>query len=233
MNTYVYPDENDLTTVTFIEKEKSWEQDELKLFSQAKRHIEPGGILVDAGCGFGRLIPVFADSFKKVIAVEPDKNRIQKAIEAVTAAGLIEKVTFLSVPIEQVRLEESANVVLSSHIIQHISTRTVPEVIHKMSEMLKTGGILILTTNHSPEDIDRYTKGYLENGKNREEVITQAEFEDLIGNRRGEIPVHMYAPESLRQILGSARFDVIEEHFFHSGPNYPDGRDVLLIARKR
>jgi 2-polyprenyl-3-methyl-5-hydroxy-6-metoxy-1,4-benzoquinol methylase len=233
MSTYVYPDQDDATTVTFIEKEKSWEHDEMEVFTHAKRLIRPGGILVDAGCGFGRLIPVFADSFEKIIAIEPDSNRIEKAKSTVAVANLLDKVDFINLLIQEVVLEQKVDVVLSSHIIQHISTTAVPVVVQKMSDMLKPDGILILTTNHSPRDEDKFTKGYLHNGENIEDIITKNQFEDLIGNMSGVIPVHMYSPESLSQLLGHAGLDVIEQHLFHPGPHYPEGRDVLVVAKKR
>jgi len=233
MSSYTYPDPDDATTFGFIQKEESWEQDEKDVLSQALRFVQSGGVLVDAGCGFGRLIPVFAPHCAKIIAIEPDSDRIEKARQTVEYAKLSEKVEFVNLPLEEVVLPQPADVVLSSHIIQHVSTSIVQLIIHSMAQMLATDGLLILATNTSPNETDRFTKGYLQNGENIEDEITQSEFEQLIGNTEGVVPVHMYSEDTIGLLLETAGFTILEEHFFHRGVGYPKGRDVLVIAKKR
>lgn len=228
---YVYPDANDAATIAMLTKENSWEQDEKEILAYAKSFIQKGKIFIDAGCGFGRLIPVFAPYFEKVIAVEPDLQRIQIAKETIDLAGLSKKVEFVHLPIEEMTIKNKVDVILSSHIIQHISTTVVLVVLQKIRYMLKTGGLLILTTSNSPREDDRFIQGFLRNGKNIEEEIQKTKFEHLIGNTDGVLPVRQYSSQSLVDLLEQTGFTVVARRLFHTSASYPKGRDVLVIAK--
>ena len=228
---YVYPDANDAATVTVVMKEDTWEQDEKEVLAYAKSFIQKGKIFIDAGCGFGRLIPVFAQCFEKVIAVEPDLQRIQKAKETIALAGLSKKVEFVHLPIEEVTIKDKADVILSSHIIQHISTTAVPVMLRKIRTLLKRGGLLILTTSNSPRETDRFVQSYLRNGKSIQEEIQKTKFESLVDATDGVLPVRQYSSQSLVNLLEHAGFTVVAQRLFHKSTIYPKGKDVLVIVK--
>lgn len=228
-NNYIYPDMDDAVTVALLAKEDLWERDEKEILEYAMCLVQRGKIFIDAGCGFGRLIPVFAQHFEKIIAIEPDFGRMQKAKEVIKLAGLDKKVEFVQSPIENVSIK-NADTVLSSHVIQHISTDAVPIVLRKMRTMLKLCGLLILTTNNSPREADRFVQSFLLDGKNVEEEIQRTEFERLIGTT-GVVPVRQFSSETLANLLRDAGFTVIAQRLFHKGANYPSGRDVLVVAK--
>lgn len=227
---FVYPDVNDATTVAYISKESLWDKDESDVLSYAISFVKKGNVFVDAGCGFGRLIPEFAQYFDKVIGIEPDLQRITKAKQAVTLAKLSTKVEFIHLPVEEVTIQDVADLVLSSHIIQHISAHSASSVLVKMANMLKHNGLLILTTSNSPSKSDRFVKCYVRSGEVVEEEIADQAFENLIGKGDGVLPVHQFATKSLYSLLEHSGFTVIGQQLFHKNASYPTGRDILLVA---
>ncbi|MEP7167258.1 MAG: class I SAM-dependent methyltransferase [Candidatus Woesebacteria bacterium] len=227
MSTFSYPDRDDAITATFVQREDSWAEDEAAILEYARSYIKDGKVLVDAGCGFGRLIPEFAPYFEKIIAIEPDGERIGKAKQTVDYLNLNDKVEFLNRPIEDVSVQDIADCVLSSHIIQHISNTAVPRVLRKMCAMLKPEGVLILTTNGTREEEDQFSSASLQEGELVEETIQKIGFELLVASHSGSVPVHKFSSASLQDLLETAGFEVLEEKPFHSGT------DVLAIAKKR
>ncbi len=235
-NNFTYPDPTEAATLKAIEKAEKenqfWAQDETEILSYAKKFIKSGQLFIDAGCGQGRLIPEFSGLFNKIIAIEPDAARIQRAKEYISQFGIQDKVEFLNIPTEKLTINNEANAALSSHIIQHIPTASVVAVIQSIYNSLKNGGLFILTTSNSKSDKDQFEKNHIENNELVQEVITEEEFNKLTTNREMILPVHEFSQQSLDNILTSVGFKVIAHVPFHLSAEHPYGRDILILAYK-
>ena len=73
----------------------------------------------------------------------------------------------------------------------------------------------------------------MRDGESVEEEISEAEFESLVRTHGGAIPIHAYSSQSLALLLKQVGLELMREQMFHHNENYPRGRDVLIIAKKR
>lgn len=237
---FKYPDPGDQVTIAMIGKEEKeqgdWGRSEREVLDMAKEAIAaetpPDGVLIDAGCGAGRLIPEFEGLVGKIIAVEPDEARMRDAVSNTIEGGRQDKVEFQNVTIEEMQTKVPADVAVCSHIIQHIKPEQAQAVLTKLSDSMKKGGLLVLTTNYSQEEEDTYTKGSITDGKMVEETISPEEFAALTQNDQGILPIHWFSESTIKQMMGSAGFEIINQRAFHHSDNYPKGRDVFVLAKK-
>jgi len=161
---YIYPDIDDKITKAFIKENEPfpsyWEKSEenvLKLIKEkTRKHLSRSkdSWLLDAGCGTGRLLPEFQRYFSNILAIDPDPLQIDKAKKIAKNKGFIEKVVFKVTSAEQLDWkEESVDVILSSHIIQHVNTETIPRILCKFHKVLKSDGLLFIMTTHSRKSL--------------------------------------------------------------------------------
>lgn len=233
---FSYPDTEDTVTVALIKKapakNKIWEEDEAETIDYGMQFLTKGQLLIDAGCGQGRLIPKFAWLYKKILAVEPDLNRLTKAKEFVSSQSII-NVEFLNVPVQEIPFNNEANTILSSHIIQHVSTNDLQKLLTSIFSSLKQNGIMLLTTNNSRFNEDAYQKNYIQDGNAILEDITKEEFESLTRNTKGILPIHEFGYNSLAKLIESAGFTLIAQHPFHMTNLCPLGRDILIVLKNK
>lgn len=237
-----YPDQMDqafcsgiLDPYEKVKGEGSWAREESAALQRVRDRISfSDGRLIDAGCGMGRLSLEFAPVFGSVIAVEADEKRIQEAILNAVKSGFENKIEFQNTTIQKMEAS-GADMVICSHIIQHVPAETILEILQKLNDSLKSNGILALSTNNSGQSIDKHTKLYWDGSKNIEEDISKEEFGILQGNRDGVLPIHWFSRASLKQILQDSGFGVEDVYCYHNlgGNEGEDGRDVQIIARKK
>lgn len=232
-----YYDPNDWTFVGGVLKpyediygEDSWAREEertLQIFSEILHAEVPrDGILIDAGCGMGRLSIRFASMVGQVVAVEPDNRRLQEAVKAVIDNELAGKIDFRNETIQDMTVE-NANVALLSHVIQHVPLESIGPILTKLNRCLVNDGLLLLSTNSTGDESDKYTKLYWDGQNNIEKEIDEAEFTQLQNNSDGILPIHWFSNRSLTDLLSEHGFDVQDIQLYH------DGRDVQIIARKK
>ncbi len=229
---YKYPDRDDETTSTVIEENLDWDEDEKKALEYGRSYVCGKGLFIDAGCGLGRLTIQFAPYFMKVIAIEPDAERLVKARENIDQTGLSEKVEFMNMPLEDMSIKNEADLIISSHVIQHISIRSIPVVMQKMFNALRRGGKLILTTANSPITQDRYLKSFVEAGSRITKEVAEEEFEALLLGSKSLLPTHQFSEQSLKKILNGSGFELLGRRPFHINSKYINGIDVLIVANK-
>jgi SAM-dependent methyltransferase len=235
---YFYPDINDSLTIKMIGDIKrfphDWGQDEDRVLSIAEKYIKrlatKNLVLIDAGCGEGRLIKKFEKYFSKIIAIEPDKSRLKVAERMAKENGFSNKVIFYQEQIEDMKKDIEADVIICSHVIQHVSTKMVLNILRKMSQLLKPGGLLIMLAPYS-YGRSYHTKSYLEDGCLIEKKINVGDFNDLIINTDRILPVHFFSLNTLKTILTKSNFAVQEHHLFHFDKD-DKARDILLLAIK-
>jgi len=103
---------------------------------KATRRAMPGGRLLDVGCGRGELM-LEAQPYYDCVGIEPSPA----AVEAARESGLtVLEGTFESVDVEPA----SFDVVTLDAVIEHVASPT--EVLAKVNELLRPGGVVVLTT---------------------------------------------------------------------------------------
>jgi len=261
---YWYPDIGDKVTAALIKEKEQfpsyWERSEKRILRVVEETIRKRGIrpadswLLDAGCGTGRLLPEFHQFFANILAIDPDSTQIEKAKVRVREQGFAEKVVFKVTPIEQLDWrEESIDVILCSHVIQHVHTEAVPKILNKFYEVLKPNGLLFLMTTYSRRSYGYYSRGFLKDSRNVEERIKKEEFNFIIKNDKNILPIHFFSLNNLTNIIKDSSFflDYFKTyHILRTSSNrfpYDDtdnsistsscsknniGRDILLISHK-
>jgi len=261
---YHYPDVNDKLTMALIREKEPfqgyWRTSERKILDLIKEKIEKhsisaGSWLLDAGCGTGRLLPEFQKYFSNILAIDPDSSQIDKAKKVALDHGFADKVVFKATSAEQLEWEqESVDVILCSHVIQHVHTKTVPKILHKFHKVLRPDGLLFLMTTHSRRSYGYYAKSLLKDSKIMEKKIRKEEFNSIIKNDRNILPIHFFSINNLVNILRNSGFILIYFRTYHvmRKPTISTsdedidtmintskclkrkfGRDIMLISQKQ
>ena len=104
-------------------------------------HLIPkGGVLLDIGCGIGRLEPFMSEEFKVVFGVDISKTMIEKAIERV---GFLPNIALIETDGNFMPLnDETVDVAFSYLVFQHFKTmEMVKKNFKDVYRVLKKGGI--------------------------------------------------------------------------------------------
>lgn len=223
---YLYPDVNDKITAALVtEKEPYrgyWAKSEKCVLDLMRKYVHDNvqkttdTWLFDAGCGEGRLLLEFERYFDHILATDPDSSRIEIAENFARKYGFKEKVVFQSVSIEKLDWrKESINVILCSHVLQHVHSDSVPQILEESKKLLKREGLLFITTCHSRSNEDYYVKGYLKNSELIEERIGKEEFNSLIFNERDILPLHFFSMKNVIEMLKNLGFTILVLRSFH------------------
>ena len=223
---YFYPDVNDRITASFIKErepfEGYWEKSGKKVLGLVREFIQKcventtESWFFDAGCGTGRLLPEFERNFNHILAIDPDSTQIEKAMNLVKKHGFADKVLFKVTSIENLDWrKESIDVILCSHVLQHVHTDTVPKILLKFEELAKKEGLLFVMTTHSRGKCDYYVKEYMRNSELVEQRIEKDEFNSLIFNENNILPLHFFSQKSIRTALENAGFVLLDFRSFH------------------
>jgi hypothetical protein len=107
----------------------------------------------------------------------------------------------------------------------------VPNFFSKAYSLLKDGGKLVVTTCHGRRGrIMPFSKSLIEEDKVLDVFIEQREFDQLVVNNDGVLPVRFFSFQELRGML-SPFFLIQRERVFHE--LYPKTLFDLLIFRDR
>jgi len=251
---YFYPDTDDKITQNLIRYKEPykgyWKKSEEYMLSLAEEIFKSSKYerLFDLGAGKGRLLIRFSKYFNKIIAMEPDKKRLKAAKENVKKEGL-KNIVFIQKSFLNSKLPKSYfDVVVCSHLIQHINTKDIKPTLDRIYEILKNNGILILATNHSNNDA--FFKSFSDGNTVSEHEISENEFNSLIANKQNILPIHFFSIKTLKKEL--KKFSINKLKVFHDlyPENFLDkvifrdciinlfflkkffGRDIFIIARK-
>ena len=170
--TYIYPDENDRLTCEMIETGfdgEYWGKSEELVLGQALEEAKPLAAarrnagqkvqLLDLGCGMGRLFQTFAAVADEITGAEPDPGRFAGAEkEGHRVAGEA------GIPVHVINGDASAlpeekqfDIIVSSHVMQHITCRMAEDLMKTMAEKLRPEGLLILTTTYTDCGEDQFS----------------------------------------------------------------------------
>ena len=223
---YTYPDKNDYLTYMLIQsvsQDDYWEQSERGILKTALEAVDRRGKprMLDLGCGMGRLLPVFAPHAESIFALEPDPSRYAGAVETAK--------TLQTLPVEVVngdssflRPDQEFDVVLSSHVLQHISNETADRMIADIAAHTAPGGCILVTTTHTHEPEDILSLEYFEGMERVSKRVDEAEFAESF-SREGVLPVRMFAEDSVPKLFAKHGFDyVAAKRYYHY---YTPGRE--------
>ncbi|MEA5549595.1 class I SAM-dependent methyltransferase [Anabaena cylindrica UHCC 0172] len=207
--------------------------------------ITPDAVILDAGCGLGRLLPRFW-SAKKIVLVEPDRKRFLHASvvakcllnedqelfeklkddgfwqteeydgllqEANTSPVKSDKVHLLNDVMQSPVIEQYGkfDLIVCSHIFEHISLDIIQESIAAFYEFLKPKGTLVIFACkspmlyhfHAPKEFDRQ---YI--------LISQKEFTEICRSGHSAGLGVRYMPFDLFQTIVNNPFNPTLEKTF-------------------
>lgn len=220
-----YVNEWDKIVTDFIYRDEPysgyWERSEnfaLKLVDKLLKR-KYSGRLLDIGCGQGRLLNRFASNFQEIVAVDAVDSRINIAKSAADATGL-SNIIFVNQLFEDCYSTLGKfDVVLCSHVIQHLPTNNLEDIFRYINNVLVVGGIFVLITAHSRSKVDAFMLSKRDSKENNIIQIkfnSDNEFNEFIG--RGcsidMIPTHSFSIDALRKYMLGYRLRNI--HCFHS-----------------
>ncbi len=221
-NNYIYPDGEETITLKLIGEtepyENYWEKSEEEVLNRVIKSIKKkrlNGKFLDIGCGLGRLIHKFSPYFQEIYGVEPDKGRFDVCKKNISEWELEDKVKLFNGSVEAIEQKNSFDMILCSHVIQHIPEQTVIHLLEAIRTLIKKDGILVFTTAHSIIEKDIYVKSYMNCVNKRiEELISPEEFNGF-ENVEGLLPIKMFTLNSLNTLLKINSFDIIDSKVYH------------------
>lgn len=253
---YEYPDKNDQLTVQLIDTEYDssyWAESEDFVLSKAietvsaLREKDDEKRLLDVGCGKGRLLQVFAPYVDTITAVEPDLSRFAEASQQGIniSSDYSKDVNVIHGDISSVEPYLKFDVILSSHVLQHITRSMTKELMESMSDKLEEDGLLILTTTHTTGE-DQFFKEEWKDGMRSCQPITAESFDQLF-SAEGILPVRIFSENTIVKLAKSCNLVLEKTYCYHfKGHNSVEddslanknhdtssARDVMYIFRKK
>lgn len=231
---YMYPDTDDLAVQHYV-MTKEWHDCKLesiylnKVITLLNRN--DNNTLLDAGCGKGRLLPIFAPIFKKIVAIDPDSSRLSAAEESWQNMAIQHdcEIEFHKTLIQDFYSRLLFDCILCSHVLNHIKTSEINRVMLKFNSLLKKNGKLILLATNCKGEEDTYS---LLNNKTGEEIIVSlSEFDQCIdSNDQHFLPTYLFTEKTLKTLLCNNGFEIIFSGKYHG---YPKTRgDNFIFATK-
>lgn len=168
-------------------------------------HAQPGGRLLEIGCGNGAALQLMQQKGWRVIGLDFDEGAVSNA----RSKGLDVRHGQLSA---QAFADESFDAVVMSHVIEHVPSPA--ELLAECRRILKKGGVLVALTPNADSSVHRHY------GRNW---------------RGLEAPRHLqiFTPKSLASIAGSAGYAHVETFTSMNGFVYQDLASAELAAGEK
>ncbi len=206
MSEFKYADRNDELTGSLISQNYDpayWARSEERVLNAAKAYVsEKFGFegqkalrMLDLGCGMGRLIPGFAAKYREVVGLEPDGERCRLAGEFLAGAKVSNASVWqgsLGEYLERVDHEPGFNVVLCSHIFQHISHETFFGILEDLKRAAAKRAVLIFTTTFTEGENNEYTTESFQ-ASDRVSAVTDREGFEAAVREGDRLPVCRFA----------------------------------------
>ncbi len=128
----------------FDERSPQFQQTYLRTLENTKKHLNGGDLVLDYGCGTGNFALDLAGHVKEIRGIDLSSKMIaaamRKAVEHQT-----ENVHFTHATLfDDGSAPESFDVVLAFNILHLVEDP--PQVMHKIHELLRSGGLLVSST---------------------------------------------------------------------------------------
>lgn len=220
---YTYPDNSDNFTIsafankepfpTYSQKSESFFLEKVKSTLGTKKNT-----MLDLGSGEGRLADYFIDYFNKIVLLEPDKSRMLVAKRRLSKyhqnkRNIFEYInqSFLNANFGKRKFD----VILCSHVIQHVPSTHVEKILKKISNLLTDNGLLVLSTciNNNDSDNDIYLAvDKMMNNKNL--ALSSRQFNNLYFDNKHYFLIHFFGINNL--LLAFKRFSVVKVWYYHA-----------------
>jgi SAM-dependent methyltransferase len=161
--TYQYPDTGDQLIFSFSAMKEPypgyWDTSEEGALRRAADRVaqlvppREQARALDAGCGWGRLIPWAARFAHDVTAADADRRRLALAREREIPAGT--EVRFQHAPITEIT-GGPFDVIVCSHVVQHVPTGMVRPILQRLGELSNPGALLVLSFSRAPVGSESY-----------------------------------------------------------------------------
>jgi len=170
-------------------------------------NIKPTDVVVDVGCGTGKLSLVFASIAKKVIAIDISSKMLKKAREE-TEKNDIRNIEFRKANCMNLQIgNSSVNIVVSNLVLHHLTDEEKLTTIKEFYRILKPKGKIIIgdivkSRKDFREEIDLIVKNY------KKRYGVQKTFDKLIEmiERMFFITEYPATPQKWNQILSLVGF---------------------------
>lgn len=240
---YKYPDVDDKNlTANVINKdwedgglEEQYLNECIKSIPIAKRDF-----LLDAGCGQGRLLHAITPCFKRIIAIDPDVARLEKAkmrseelcrdlVDKNTdSKSFLGSIDFFVSTIQDFEAQCMFDCVLCSHIIQHLHTKDVGPFLKIIHSIIKKNGYLILSTTNLPKDEDEFSM--TNTLTNDCSLVAEKGFNRCVTVNNHFLPTRYFAESTLRKLLTDAGFKLLWLKKYHGFPKTRGDNFVFATA---
>ncbi|MFZ3060387.1 MAG: class I SAM-dependent methyltransferase [Candidatus Methanoperedens sp.] len=189
-------------------EEKKDEQTYIKIIEQTKKHIKISDIVLDYGCGTGLISNEIADNVKVIHAIDTSSKMIEIAKRKADWRK-IENIDYEHSTIFDERYKRGSFDVILGFYILHLLEDT-PEVMKRMNELLKPGGLIISATPCMGE------KTFLS-------ILLS------LVSKMGFIPnTRSFKFSELEYLIANGNFEIVETECLHkSSPEY------FIVAKKK
>ena len=240
MPEFQYADHNDELTGALISQnydEAYWGRGEERLLSASRAYVSRKFghealkrlKMLDLGCGMGRLIPEFAAEYGEVVGLEPDEERCRMAQDFLAAAGVPNASAWHGSLGDYLEREDRApgfDVVLCSHIFQHISHETLFGILEDLRRAAKKTAVFIFTTTFAEGEENEYTTESFREADRVSAVTDREGFEAAV--RAGDrLPVCRFARPWLEARLREHGLRVREFSCYHFYGSHNEENDPL------
>ena len=217
MRAYQYPDKNDSITCLYIDTKSNtdyWAKSEKHVLEYAISSLQTlnSPRILDIGCGMGRLFATFLPYCSSFIGIEPDLERYTQATK--TALHLADsRLQVVHGDIHTVDTS-SFDVVICSHIWQHIPLSTIEDMLSKLSSMLEPGSLFFLTTTHTHTPNDIFSLERKERNTHVSVQVSEREFTKHFSDE-GILPVRIFSKNTIQNLCKKYGFSIVDYKGYH------------------
>ncbi|MCE4624869.1 MAG: class I SAM-dependent methyltransferase [Desulfurococcales archaeon] len=216
---YFYPDVDDRLTSKLVETfGDSWYVEELNVRHLVTNTVKELGLSVessiDVGCGTGRLVPWVLKEFSptRSVCLEPDPARLTLATRACHGHYCLPlQGSGTGIPLR----DEVVDLVVWSHVIQHIPTYYLDRMFREVHRVMKPGGLVFLMTTHSAGE--EYFLLVYDGGDRQEARRVDRETYNryAAGPVEGYLPVRKFDLRWLESFIEQEGFRIVLKKFYH------------------
>ncbi len=203
-SSFHYSDTDDRITACFIGQAEPyagyWAASEQRAFRLALGRLQEvlgprsGVHALDAGCGDGRLLPWLEQVAGHIKAVDPDASRLA------TARYRAAELHTVSTPqLEISSITDLAggpfDLVVCSHVIQHVPTGELVPLLRRLYQLTKRGGTLLLAYSRAPVGREGFSVDRIEDGEIRSLHLTREQFDSAFSG--DGLPIRYFDPVDL------------------------------------
>lgn len=172
-------------------------------------------VLVDIGSGEGRYSEYFGKDFKKVIALEPDEQRYANSFKNLKH---LQNTECIHGTVNDVPKNIIADVIINIHVLQHVHSSAVDEILNYTTSQLKIGGLFILAITKKTDIDEPWNIAWQEGKKALYSAVPETIFEYItVKNIPGILPVRKVGLEEIEVELKNRGFKI--EHSIEYAPH--------------